>query len=214
MIDHKTVSLADQVFERLESDILTEKYAPGEFLTELRLSEDMGVSRTPIREALRRLEQERLVESTGKGIKVLGISEEDLFDIYTIRLHLEGLAAARTAQRADDEGIKALRRAIDLQEYYVTRHDADYIKYEDSEFHELLYRLSGSVTLFDTLYPLHNKVQKFRRASVQNENRAEQSLEEHKRICACIEERDAEGAQHAMTEHIRNAMGAILKNRD
>ncbi len=211
MIDHRTVSLADQVFDRLESDILTEKYTPGEILTELRLSEDMGVSRTPIREALRRLEQERLVESTGKGIKVLGVSEADLSDIYTIRLHLEGVVAARVAERADAEGIKALRRAIDLQEYYVTRHDADYIRYEDSEFHELLYRLAGSTTLFDVLYPLHKKVQKFRRASVQNADRAAHSLQEHKCICACIEARDAEGAQRAMTDHIHNAMQAILK---
>ncbi|MBQ7314816.1 MAG: GntR family transcriptional regulator [Clostridia bacterium] len=211
MIEHKTVSLADQVFERLESDILTGKYTRGEILTELRLSEDMGVSRTPIREALRRLEQEHLVESASKGIAVLGVSEDDLYDIYAIRIRLEGMAAARAAERANEETLADLREALDLQEYYVTRHDADRIKSQDSMFHEHLYRLSGSTTLFDTLYPLHKKVQKFRRASVQNEDRAEQSLNEHKRIFACLLARDAAGAEAAMTEHVKNAMNTILK---
>ena len=78
MLDHRTVSLADQVFERLEADILSGKYQRGEILTELKLSEIMGVSRTPVREALRRLEQEHLIEDTNKGSVVLGITDEKL----------------------------------------------------------------------------------------------------------------------------------------
>ena len=71
-MNHKTVSLADQVFERLESDILLGKYTRGQYLTELALVEDLGVSRTPIREALRRLEQEHVIEISSRGILVLG----------------------------------------------------------------------------------------------------------------------------------------------
>ena len=78
MTGFKTVSLADQVFERLENDIITGFYPRGEILTELKLVEQLGVSRTPIREALRRLEQERLIQETGKGSLVLGITVEDL----------------------------------------------------------------------------------------------------------------------------------------
>ena len=71
MIEHKTVSLADQVFEHIETDILIGKYQRGEILTESRLSAELGVSRTPIREALRRLLQENLIEETGKGSVVM-----------------------------------------------------------------------------------------------------------------------------------------------
>ena len=78
MRGYKTASLADQVFENLENDISQGIYPKGEILTELKLVEQLGVSRTPIREALRRLEQERLIADTGKGRKFLGITEEDL----------------------------------------------------------------------------------------------------------------------------------------
>ena len=93
MAEFKTVSLADQVFERLENDIITGVYPRGEILTELKLVEQLGVSRTPIREALRRLEQERLIAESGKGSVVLGITVEDLVDIMQIRQRVEGLAA-------------------------------------------------------------------------------------------------------------------------
>ncbi len=88
-MEHKTISLADQVFENLENDILSGKYARGELLTESKLSVTMGVSRTPIREALRRLSQEHIIEETGKGSVVVGITEEDLRDIFIIRLKIE-----------------------------------------------------------------------------------------------------------------------------
>ena len=79
---HRSISLADQIFERLEQDILIGKYSRGEILTELKLSEELGVSRTPIREALRRLSQERIIEDVSKGSRVLGISPDDLEDIF------------------------------------------------------------------------------------------------------------------------------------
>ncbi|MBR2012902.1 MAG: GntR family transcriptional regulator, partial [Clostridia bacterium] len=81
MLEHKNHTLADQVFERLESDILGGKYARGEILVEMEICQDLGVSRTPVREALRRLQQEHLVEEHGKGLKVLGVTREDLEDI-------------------------------------------------------------------------------------------------------------------------------------
>ena len=93
MREFKSTSLADQVFDKLENDIIQGVYPKGEILTELKLAEQLGVSRTPIREALRRLEQERLIEDLGKGSLVLGITETDLEDIMSIRERTEGLAA-------------------------------------------------------------------------------------------------------------------------
>ena len=95
MREFKTTSLADQVFEKLENDIIQGIYPKGEVLTELKLVEQLGVSRTPIREALRRLEQERLIADAGKGSIVLGITEDDLLDIMNIRQRVEALPPRR-----------------------------------------------------------------------------------------------------------------------
>ena len=92
-MEHKMISIADQVFEELEHDILSGTYERDEVLTEVKLSERLGVSRTPIREALRRLAQEHIIELTSKGARVIGIDKSDISDICEIRLRLEGLAA-------------------------------------------------------------------------------------------------------------------------
>ena len=88
MLEHRTVSLAEQVFERLEKEILTGKYQRGEILTEMKIVSDLGVSRTPIREALHRLEQEHIIEITQRGILILGVTEKDLEDIKLIEKKL------------------------------------------------------------------------------------------------------------------------------
>ena len=210
-MNHKTVSLADQVFERLESDILLGKYTRGQYLTELALVEDLGVSRTPIREALRRLEQEHVIEISSRGILVLGVTAEDLADIYAMRLEVEPMVAARAAVVATEDEIKELREAVELQQYYVGRHDSDRIKYMDSRFHEILYQASHSTVFYDTLLPLHKKVQKFRKASVENESRADKSMAEHNAILSAIEKRDSEAAAVAMRAHVENAKKHIVK---
>lgn len=205
MIEHKTISLADQVFEHLERDILSGKYQRGEILTELKLSAELGVSRTPVREALRRLAQEHIIEETSKGITVIGINEEDLRDIFDIRERLEGTAARLAALRHTDEQLAQLKEALDLQEFYYKKSDPEQIKQMDNRFHELVYRLSGSMTFYDTLIPLHKKVQKYRRASVENHSRAEASVKEHRAVFEAIAAKDADAAELQMTKHIHNA---------
>ena len=205
MFEHRTVSLAEQVFERLETDILSGKYVPGEVLTELKLVSDLGVSRTPIREALHRLEQEHIVEISPRGILVLGVSQKDLEDILEIRIRIEGLAAAEAAKNITDEQLEELREAVELQEFYVPKHDADRINGMDSRFHLLIYRFSGSGPLYDTLMPLHKKVLKYRRASVENEVRSANSFMEHRAIFDAIAAHDAPLAEARMRAHIANA---------
>ena len=213
MMEHRTVSLAEQVFDRLESEILSGFYSRGEVLTEIKLVTDLGVSRTPIREALHRLEQEHIVEITPKGILVLGVTQQDLEDIFAIRLKVEGMASRMAAERITDEQIAELRETLELQEFYVPRHDADHIKVYDSKFHQLIYRFSGSSVLFDTLMPLHKKVQKYRKASVENESRAEQSAREHRAIFEAIAAHDTELADRMTYQHILNAANHIIKKR-
>ena len=210
-MEHKSISLAEQVFERLESEILSGNYQHGEVLTEMKLVSDLGVSRTPIREALHRLEQEHIVETTQKGVLVLGVTQQDLKDIFEIRLRIEGIASRMAAEVIQDDQLAELRETLELQEFYVPRHDADRIKFYDSRFHQLIYRFSGSSVFYDTLLHLHKKVQKYRKASVENQSRAEQSAREHRLIFEAIAAHNADLADKTTTEHIRNAAKHILE---
>lgn len=210
MIEHKTVSLADQVFEQLETDILSGEFSRGDILTENKLCEKLGVSRTPIREALRRLEQENLIKVTGKGISVLGITEKDLEDIFLIRQNIEGLAAAFAAKNCSSEDLKELESVLELQEFYLEKHNAEQIKVMDNKFHETLYKLSGSLVFYNTLLPLHIKVQKYRKASVQRSSRATESVAEHKRILDAVKSGNHELAKAVTEEHVKNAYNHII----
>ncbi|MBO5931206.1 MAG: GntR family transcriptional regulator [Clostridia bacterium] len=211
MLEHKKISLAEQVFDRLENDILIGKYQRGEVLTELKLVSDLGVSRTPVREALHRLEQEHVIEITSKGILILGVTENDLEDIFAIRLRIEGMASAFAARNMNADQLAELKEMLELQEFYVGKQDPERIKTMDSKFHQLIYRYCGSAVLNDTLLPLHKKVQKYRRASVEDNARAQQSAREHRAIFEAIEARNEELAEKYTTEHIANAANHILK---
>jgi DNA-binding GntR family transcriptional regulator len=210
MMQHKTVSLADQVFEHLETDILSGKYARGEILTESKLSAELGVSRTPIREALRRLEQEHIIEESGKGSIVIGISENDLIDIFLIREKLECMAASLAAERCTEEQLAELKETLEFQEFYLSKQDAEHIKLMDNKFHRTLYRLTGSMTFYDTLVPLHKKIQKYRRASVESKSRANASVLEHRKIFEAIAEKNSELAAKYAKEHVENAYNHIM----
>lgn len=210
-MEHKTISLADQVFETLENDILSGKYQRGELLTESKLSQSLGVSRTPIREALRRLSQEHIIEESGKGSVVLGITEEDLKDIFFIRRKIEGICAGQAAKNRTEEQLAQLKEAVEFQEFYLARNDADKIKTMDSRFHETIYRMSGSNVFCDVLIPLHRKIQKYRRASVSNSSRAAASVAEHRGILEAIAQKDSKRAEKLFNEHLENAYNHMFK---
>lgn len=210
MAEFKSVSLADQVFEKLEDDIITGVYARGEILTELKLVEQLGVSRTPIREALRRLEQERLIMDSGKGSVVLGITLDDLIDIMNIRLRVEGLATYYATKNLTEEGKKELMQINELQEFYFQKKDIDHLRQMDDRFHDCIYRLSGRTVLTDTLRPLHKKVQRFRKISIQDSARTEASIMEHKAIFEAIMSGDAEQAEIETCIHIHNAKESMI----
>lgn len=211
MADFKSVSLADQVFEKLENDIITGFYPRGEILTELKLVEQLGVSRTPIREALRRLEQERLIADSGKGSIVLGITEEDLLDIMNIRQRIEGLAAYYAAQNMTEEGRQKLTHIVDLQEFYHEKGDADRLQQVDDEFHDMICELSGRTVLMDTLIPLHRKTRRFRRISMQDKSRTVKTKVEHRAIYDALMAADADRAMDLTTQHIANAKDHMIR---
>ncbi len=211
MITHKSTSLADQVFEKLERDIICGKYEIGETLTEMRLSEELGVSRTPVREALRRLAHERIVKESGKGSIVVGITKDDIVDIYDMRIKIEGLAVKKTVQNMTPERLKELKDTLDMQEFYVLKDNHEYLRNMDSQFHELLYTFSESNTFDEVLKLLHKKTMKYRRVSLGTPDRAAKSLGEHKAIFAAIEAGDAELAAELAIKHIEYARDNIMK---
>lgn len=207
---HRSISLSEQIFEKLENDILIGKYKRGEVLTEIKLSEELGVSRTPIREALHRLAAEHIIEESSKGSIVLGITEQDVKDIFDIRLKIEGLAAAGCAKNIKPDELAELKEAVELQEFYIARGNVENIRIMDSRFHELLYEFCGSAVLQDVLVPLHRKTQKYRHVSVSDQTRAEVSLGEHKLIFDAIEKGDVKKAEAEAVKHITNAAARIL----
>lgn len=205
MKNFRTASLADQVFEKLEDDIVYGVYKRGELLTELKLAEVLGVSRTPIREALRRLEQERLIADTGKGSLVLGITKTDLMDIMDIRKSVEGLASFYAAANITQEGKEELTHLLDLQEFYTSKNDVAHLQNIDDEFHAAICRLSQRNVINDTLIPLHRKTRLYRKIAMEDKNRSPRTLEEHREIFEAIVNGDGELAKELTAKHITNA---------
>lgn len=209
-MDHRTLSIADQIFEKLENDILIGNYERGEILTESGLSETLGVSRTPVREAVFRLEQEHLVELIPKGIRVIGISFEDIKIIFDMRVRIEGLGARLAAQNATDEQIATMKEFVDLQEFYYLKKDIENMKIMDSNFHKTLYEMTNSMHLYQTLYELHKKTLKYRGVSISRESRASLSVKEHREIYEAIANRNSDLAENLTVMHIENARDNIL----
>ena len=145
MTEFKSISLATQVFEKLEEDIITGVYPKGEILTELKLVEQLGVSRTPIREALRRLEQERLIAESGKGSVVLGITLEDLVDIMDIRQRIEGLAAYHATKNLTEAGKEASSRVEQLAQMAVEQAGVGLTEERRAVFYETLELIAGNL---------------------------------------------------------------------
>ena len=207
----KNESIADKVFYQLENDILSGKYAVGEILTETRLSAEFQVSRTPIREALRRLEQDHIIQESGKGIVILGVSKKTLCDIYDIRMRIEGLATRWAAENISKEDLDRLCDIVELQEFYTEKEKSDEIKNADSSFHEIIYKCSNSEPLNDILGMLHKKIQRFRKISIEDKNRAACAVKEHKEIYLAIAKGDASEAERFAVLHIKNAKESMLK---
>lgn len=210
--DSRSGSLRSRVFNQLQNDILNGYYEPGESLIETKLSEELGVSRTPIREALRQLELEGLVQSIpNKGVIVKGVSPKDIQDIYTIRMLIEGLAARWAAEKITDEELQELKDAVDLQEFYTVRNDFSHLLQSDTKFHDIIFKACKSKPLMHTLSTFHHYVQKARKISMSSPGRAMKVLDEHKAILQAIIDKDVQKAERLTTEHVSNASSNLLK---
>lgn len=196
-------SLRGRVFNRLREDILSGKYEKDEELREITIAAEFGVSRTPVREALRQLELEGLVRIIpNKGAYVMGISEKDIHDIYHIRSYLEGLCARWACEHITDDQLEQLEEIIYLSEFHTKKKHMDQIVELDNKFHEIIYEACESKMLEHVLRDFHHYVERVRRISLADEERAANSNREHTAILEAIRARDGELAERLAHEHI------------
>lgn len=206
-------SLRGKIYSTLRESILSGKYAAGESLIEKRLAEELNVSRTPIREAIRQLELEGLLESIpNKGVTVKGITNKDMEDIYKIRMVLEGLAARWAIDQITDEETKKLQEAYELMEFYTVKNDIDAISKLNTEFHDIIYAATKSVVLQNILKDFQFYVKWARHESLSSSGRKETALEEHYNILKAFKERNSEAAEKYLTIHVENSSRHI-KNK-
>lgn len=206
-------SLRIRVFNAIENAILDGEYKDGDSLNELKLSKELGVSRTPVREALMQLELEGLVRNVpNKGAVVIGVTEQDIHDIYEIRIRIEGLAARLCAENITDDELRALEQIVDLQEFYLLKNDTEQIWKLDGDFHKIIYDASRSRPLRFTLSNFHNYIKKARDISVQTEGRAEKTVAEHRAILDAIKDHNGDLAERLTAEHISNAEDNLFEN--
>ena len=215
MEEYQDHSLGGRVFQKIREDILNGKYKENDELRENTIGKELGVSRTPVREALRQLELEGLVSIIpNKGAYVTGISHKDVWAIYVIRSMLEGLCARWAAEHIKEAQLDELEETILLSEFQMKKESgfsAEQVAALDSRFHSILYEASGSRILSHVLTDFHNYVQTARTSSVVSEDRARKSIREHRQILRAIRDRDGEMAEHLANEHIMHVMQNLKK---
>jgi len=192
--------IREGVYEHLRKEILQGNLQVGEWLRERELSENLDVSRTPIREALKQLVQEGLLESSTKGIRVREYSLEEAVDIYEVREMLEAKAVRLVAERSPKDGIMLLEKQLERSANIPFEDFAGHIQ-ADLDFHSLIAELSGNQALQDVIDSLTGRLINLR-VLTKNEIRDEESQHQHEAIVKAITAKDADKAEAEMHKHI------------
>ena len=205
-------SLRGRVFHRLREDILSGKYKEGDELKEVAIGEELGVSRTPVREAFRQLELEGLIQIIpNKGAYVTGITEKDVKDIYMIRSLLEGLCARWACEHITDEQMEEMEENIYLSKFHADKGHLEQLAELDNRFHEILYEACDSKMLEHQLRDFHEYVLRVRKKTLSNANRGPKSNEEHEMIMEAIRAKDADKAEKLANMHMLNAYENMMQ---
>jgi len=204
--------LREIVFETLREAIIRGDLAPGERLMEMQLAEEMGVSRTPVREAIRKLELEGFVAMVPrKGAYVADYTIKDITDVFEIRAALESLAAGLACERITEQELDELQVLVVKVGETIKEHDIDAIVQIDTEFHDRIYRASRNSRLEQMISNLREQIQRFRATSLSSPGRLKDTLQEHKAIVDAIAMRDVALAQKLAREHVENAEDIFLE---
>ena len=206
-------SLRGRVFQKLREDILNGKYKEHEELKEVAIGEELGVSRTPVREAFRQLELEGLIRIVpNKGAYVTGITAKDVKDIYMIRSLLEGLCARLATEKISKEQMEEMEENIYLAAFHEEKGHMDQMAELDNRFHDILYEACDSKLLEHTLRDFHRYVLRVRQKTLSTNTRGRASNDEHRQIMEAIKAGDAELAEKLANQHMINAYDNMVKN--
>lgn len=204
--------IREEVFVRLRQAILGGELKPGTRLVERELAAQLGVSRTPVREAFRKLELEGLVSQTGRRtLVVTQVSAQDMREVFEIRAALEGLAAGMAAEHATQRHLTRFRSIIGEMERCVEAGDLKGFGRLNDRFNETLYEAAGSARLSQMLESLREYVSRLALAGYDVPGRPREALAEHAAIVAAIEARDADGARQAAGRHIVHSQESLWR---
>lgn len=202
--------LRDVVFQTLRQAILRGELQPGERLMEIQLANKLGVSRTPIREAIRKLELEGLVLMIPrKGAEVAEITEKSLRDVLEVRGSLEELAVELACERITQEQIEELKSAA--KEFEITLKDGDLTEYAEADvkFHDVIYHATDNMRLIQLLYNLREQMYRYRVEYLKRAEVHSSLLDEHQVIIATLENRDKKAAKQAIRKHVDNQVEKV-----
>ena len=206
-------SLRGRVFNKVREDILSGKYKENDELKEIAIGEELGVSRTPVREAFRQLELEGLIKIIpNKGAYVTGITTDDVKDIYMIRSRLEGLCARWACEHITKEQLEEMEENIYLAKFHAEKGHFEQMSELDSRFHEIMYEACQSKMLENLLRDFHQYVQRVRKKTLSTVERSVASNSEHQAIMEAIKENNPDKADELATLHIHNAYENMVKN--
>ncbi len=204
--------LREVIFTTLREAIIMGELKPGERLMEVQLAEKMGVSRTPVREAIRKLELEGFVNMVPrKGAHVARLSVKDIMDVLEVRASLDGLATALAAERITDEELKELKHVQSQFENYVEKDNLQCIIKKDVEFHDIIYHASKNDKLIQIVNNLREQVYRFRVIYLKDFSSTKEVIKEHMEIFDALIEKDSKAAGEAAKSHIKNQEMMILK---
>jgi DNA-binding GntR family transcriptional regulator len=203
--------LREVVFDVLRGAIANGTLRPGERLMENQLAEELRVSRTPVREAIRKLEQEGFVVMVPRrGTYVADISVRDINEVFEIRTALEALAASLAAERITDSDLEKLEELLVEIGGFIKQGDTDKLIEADSQFHDILYNSTNNKTLATIIGNLREKITVFRAIAYAYPGRAKRSFEEHRLLVNALARRDSESAQQVARKHMENAEQTLL----
>lgn len=205
--------LRELVCENIRQAIIDGTFSPGERLMEIQLADEMGVSRTPVREAIRKLELEGFVVMIPRrGAYVADISIRDITEIYEIRTCLDVLSAGLAAERITDEELEALNRLLVEIGQYIAENNMEKIVEADTAFHDILYQASRNERLRSIINNLREQLTGIRGRSMSYPGRLVETMDEHRALVDSIAARDVERAQNAARVHIENAEHTLMKS--
>ncbi len=205
--------LRDVVFKTLRQAILKGELAPGERLMEVKLATNLGVSRTPIREAIRMLELEGLVIMVPrKGAEVAKISVKHLKDVLEVRGALEELSAVLACERMNDKEAEDLKTAVEEFKKVVYSEELMLIAQKDEQIHDVIYHATKNDKLVQMINNLREQMYRFRLEYIKDKNKRQGLVEEHEKILEALLARDVQMAKEAVREHINNQELTVLQN--